>query len=381
MLPIKPNQPMKIVMPLNPPRSNFAKMGDNRPSFRPAPAREPQLPKPIMARLPSYPIRAKVTTNDKPDRRRLIGKPTMPFPRPVQIRRGRPEKKSRKDRKRPQMKKSRRPSSRKDNPRQPPSMKVLMYKKKSPQQLYAPSIVETKTAMTHQEDKRYQMHASPKNGLSLTQIFVNKPSSKYMQKGEKRVEESYREGRPHSHTYQPTGEIHHHYHHPPPRPHPIFFPPPFAPGAPPRWGYPTDRNNQPQVSNHNFNFMLRMAAGPDARAADEEDIIENPLNEEFSEEEDSDSVETDDVDEPQEPPALCLEKPEKGDCDRVETRYFFNKETLSCQVFLYSGCGGTENMFTNAMECRDTCLGKSVFVVILYFLVLVDQLTEWLSTF
>jgi hypothetical protein len=51
----------------------------------------------------------------------------------------------------------------------------------------------------------------------------------------------------------------------------------------------------------------------------------------------------------------CLQPPESGPCNAAFMRYAFDLGTLSCQPFLYGGCGGNENNFATLEACVSLC--------------------------
>ena len=55
-------------------------------------------------------------------------------------------------------------------------------------------------------------------------------------------------------------------------------------------------------------------------------------------------------------PALCNLNKASG-CEAYSERYFFNKETGSCEKFIYGGCRGNENNFGSIDNCNSKCAG------------------------
>jgi hypothetical protein len=41
--------------------------------------------------------------------------------------------------------------------------------------------------------------------------------------------------------------------------------------------------------------------------------------------------------------------------------YHYEHETKKCEIFIYGGCGGTENRFVSMKECVDTCKATNAF--------------------
>uniref|UniRef100_A0A670KEG2 BPTI/Kunitz inhibitor domain-containing protein n=1 Tax=Podarcis muralis TaxID=64176 RepID=A0A670KEG2_PODMU len=54
-------------------------------------------------------------------------------------------------------------------------------------------------------------------------------------------------------------------------------------------------------------------------------------------------------------PRICKIAKSHGSCRGNYPRYFFNVETLQCEKFIYSGCGGTENNFVSLTDCTHGC--------------------------
>uniref|UniRef100_A0A8C3V6W2 Tissue factor pathway inhibitor n=1 Tax=Catharus ustulatus TaxID=91951 RepID=A0A8C3V6W2_CATUS len=64
---------------------------------------------------------------------------------------------------------------------------------------------------------------------------------------------------------------------------------------------------------------------------------------------------------------FCAMKP--GVCRGYFTRYFYNKETKSCEAFKYGGCLGNQNNFRTLEECQTVCRDncKLMFLITLSF--------------
>ncbi|XP_042318262.1 papilin-like [Sceloporus undulatus] len=56
-------------------------------------------------------------------------------------------------------------------------------------------------------------------------------------------------------------------------------------------------------------------------------------------------------------PDYCLLRPERGNCHREVTRFFYDSVTRKCKKFIYSGCGANENNFLTSTECLRVCEG------------------------
>ncbi|KAM9629403.1 tissue factor pathway inhibitor isoform 2-T4 [Morphnus guianensis] len=66
-----------------------------------------------------------------------------------------------------------------------------------------------------------------------------------------------------------------------------------------------------------------------------------------------------------EKPNFCFHEKDPGICRGYFSRYFYNKETKSCEVFKYGGCLGNQNNFKDLEECQTTCQGNSNLLPIL----------------
>ena len=54
-------------------------------------------------------------------------------------------------------------------------------------------------------------------------------------------------------------------------------------------------------------------------------------------------------------PNVCQLAPTAGPCGQRLQRYYFNAPLATCFTFTYSGCGGNDNRFESAAECRARC--------------------------
>ncbi|XP_062401309.1 kunitz-type serine protease inhibitor Bt-KTI-like [Sardina pilchardus] len=52
----------------------------------------------------------------------------------------------------------------------------------------------------------------------------------------------------------------------------------------------------------------------------------------------------------------CLLPLEEGTCSRFTLRWYFNSAVRACRPFVYSGCQGNANRFTELEECEQQCL-------------------------
>uniref|UniRef100_A0A8C2YCN1 Tissue factor pathway inhibitor n=1 Tax=Coturnix japonica TaxID=93934 RepID=A0A8C2YCN1_COTJA len=59
-----------------------------------------------------------------------------------------------------------------------------------------------------------------------------------------------------------------------------------------------------------------------------------------------------------EKPNLCYHDKDPGICRGFFSRYFYNKETKKCELFMYGGCLGNRNNFRSLEECQATCQGN-----------------------
>ena len=55
---------------------------------------------------------------------------------------------------------------------------------------------------------------------------------------------------------------------------------------------------------------------------------------------------------------LCNLPPESGMCPGYFPSYYYNSTTMSCESFVYSGCGGNGNRFATVAECEARCLRR-----------------------
>lgn len=54
-------------------------------------------------------------------------------------------------------------------------------------------------------------------------------------------------------------------------------------------------------------------------------------------------------------PEKCTYDKEMGSCRGYFERFFFNKETNECEMFIYGGCDGNDNNFETSDECSREC--------------------------
>ncbi|XP_055992787.1 kunitz-type protease inhibitor 2 isoform X2 [Sorex fumeus] len=56
----------------------------------------------------------------------------------------------------------------------------------------------------------------------------------------------------------------------------------------------------------------------------------------------------------------CVPKAVTGLCRAAFTRWYYNTETKSCDVFIYGGCQGNKNNYLSKEECMHYCSGKQL---------------------
>ncbi|XP_040208265.1 papilin-like isoform X1 [Rana temporaria] len=52
---------------------------------------------------------------------------------------------------------------------------------------------------------------------------------------------------------------------------------------------------------------------------------------------------------------ICEMSPETGDCRAYTQRYYYDQETGICKTFIYGGCNGNENNFLSEEDCENAC--------------------------
>ncbi|KAM7326887.1 hypothetical protein ACRRTK_013254 [Alexandromys fortis] len=68
--------------------------------------------------------------------------------------------------------------------------------------------------------------------------------------------------------------------------------------------------------------------------------------------------------------ALCNHPVRRGFCGLHLYRYYFNKITLLCEPFVFSGCGGNRNNFKSKYLCEFYCINKQLTLLLNF---LMDQ--------
>jgi hypothetical protein len=52
----------------------------------------------------------------------------------------------------------------------------------------------------------------------------------------------------------------------------------------------------------------------------------------------------------------CEQNADIGPCRAIIPRYFFNKQTKNCELFMFGGCNGNQNNYEQFQDCMKTCL-------------------------
>ncbi|KAL5503585.1 hypothetical protein EMCRGX_G010557 [Ephydatia muelleri] len=53
---------------------------------------------------------------------------------------------------------------------------------------------------------------------------------------------------------------------------------------------------------------------------------------------------------------VCQASPESGFCEAYFPSYFYNSTSGKCEKFVYGGCGGNANRFSSKQQCNDKCV-------------------------
>nr|A7X3V7.1 RecName: Full=Kunitz-type serine protease inhibitor kunitoxin-Phi1; Flags: Precursor [Philodryas olfersii]ABU68488.1 Kunitoxin-Phi1 [Philodryas olfersii] len=56
----------------------------------------------------------------------------------------------------------------------------------------------------------------------------------------------------------------------------------------------------------------------------------------------------------------CELPPEKGPCNNLELRWFYNLKSKRCERFFYGGCYGNANNFKEINECDRRCVSPDI---------------------
>ena len=57
---------------------------------------------------------------------------------------------------------------------------------------------------------------------------------------------------------------------------------------------------------------------------------------------------------------MCTLQPEAGNCRGSFPKYYYNKLTRKCELFVYGGCGGNGNRFNDVSSCQETCISSGI---------------------
>lgn len=52
---------------------------------------------------------------------------------------------------------------------------------------------------------------------------------------------------------------------------------------------------------------------------------------------------------------ICSLDEDRGSCNNMTTKYFYDRVNGVCRQFMYGGCGGNENRFSSKKECEQQC--------------------------
>ncbi|XP_072910322.1 carboxypeptidase inhibitor SmCI-like isoform X1 [Hemitrygon akajei] len=54
-------------------------------------------------------------------------------------------------------------------------------------------------------------------------------------------------------------------------------------------------------------------------------------------------------------PSFCIKHKDRGTCGADIPRFYYNRDTNSCEKFSYTGCGGNDNNFFTLKDCQKIC--------------------------
>ncbi len=60
-------------------------------------------------------------------------------------------------------------------------------------------------------------------------------------------------------------------------------------------------------------------------------------------------------------PVICKDILDKGKCLASIPRYYYNSATKTCEEFIYTGCGGSNNNFISKQSCMGVCCKNGMF--------------------
>lgn len=55
---------------------------------------------------------------------------------------------------------------------------------------------------------------------------------------------------------------------------------------------------------------------------------------------------------------VCSQPMDVGPCDQWQTRFYYDEGTKKCESFSYGGCEGSGNRFTTEAECQSICVSR-----------------------
>ncbi len=58
---------------------------------------------------------------------------------------------------------------------------------------------------------------------------------------------------------------------------------------------------------------------------------------------------------------ICKDILDKGKCLASIPRYYYNSATKTCEEFIYTGCGGSNNNFISKQSCMNVCGKNGMF--------------------
>lgn len=56
----------------------------------------------------------------------------------------------------------------------------------------------------------------------------------------------------------------------------------------------------------------------------------------------------------------CFQPKDEGACQEYTSRYYYNRETGTCELFNYGGCKGNKNNFLTVKSCQLVCIEGSI---------------------
>ena len=52
---------------------------------------------------------------------------------------------------------------------------------------------------------------------------------------------------------------------------------------------------------------------------------------------------------------VCSMAKDPGPCRGYFPKYYYDKDSNTCELFIYGGCGGNGNRFDTMQECQEQC--------------------------